>query len=82
MSATDTDREYLDALRRQLHNLEASVTTFNDVLMRTGKEREEAWRAVMSSLVMDFALAVYASVDTTPEQRAYWLHESQPEASQ
>ena len=66
--------ERVEALKRHLHNLEEAVTTFNEVLMQTGKAREEAWRAVMSSLVMDFDLAIFASVDTTPEQREYWLH--------
>lgn len=64
----------LDALRQHLHNLEEAVTTFNDVLMETGKQREEAWRNVMNGLVMEFGLAVFASPDMTPEQRAHWLN--------
>lgn len=72
--------EKLDALRRHLHNLEEAVTSFGEVLERTGREREEAWRNIVNHLVMDFSLAVFASPDMTPEQRETWLNPAPPPA--
>lgn len=67
----------LDVCRARIAKLEAAIEQWDEVMNRTGTEREVAYRNLVGALVQDFREAVICSPDMTDEQRAFWL--SQPE---
>lgn len=71
-----TDCPVCPILRKRLHDVEEAAEQYLAVVQVTGEARMKAAEVLTQALSSDFRTAVLMSHDMTPEQRDYWLAES------
>jgi predicted ATPase len=71
--STLTTEQQLAIVRRQLAKLETAVFDYDNVMERTTKDREQAYKAIMDAITTDFTTAIVCADNMTEEQRDRWL---------